>query len=145
MDLINPLLLIVAGILAISGLIVAKKPNAKELIDKLVPYQAFIGVALLAFGLWNLVRSLGSVFQILKFAPLLGITALGVIFSSVLLGFMFGMPQIAKWIPGESSAEAKAVELSKKVAPIQMIIGMIAIAAGALALLIELGILKPSF
>src|SRR5512143_2789329 len=37
MDLINILLLIVGGILAISALIVAKKPDAKELIDKLVP------------------------------------------------------------------------------------------------------------
>lgn len=142
MDLINPLLLIAAGILAVSGLIVAKKPNAKDLIDKLVPYQAFIGVGLLAFGLWNLVRSLGTVFDVLKVAPLLGITALAVIVSSVLLGFMFGMPQIAKWIPGQAAAEQKGMELSKKLAPFQVLIGIIGIASSLLWLLYRFGILK---
>ena len=35
------LLLIVGGILAVSGLIISKKPEAKALIDKIVPFQGF--------------------------------------------------------------------------------------------------------
>jgi hypothetical protein len=142
MDLLNPLLLLVAGILAISGLIVAKKPNAKELLDKLVPFQAFIGVGLLVFGLYNLLRSLGSIIDILKFAPLFAIVALGVIFSSILLGFMFGMPQIAKWMPGQGGAEQKGIALTKKLAPFQVIIGLVGIVSALLWLLYRFGILK---
>jgi len=113
MDIIEGLLVIVGGILAISGLIVAKKPDAKALIDKMMPFQAGIGVALLAFGLYNLLRSFGtpSIFDIIKFAPLLGIATLAMIVCSVLLGFMFGMPQIAKWIPGEGGAEQRLFDL----------------------------------
>ena len=137
-------LLILAGILALSAFIVAKKPDAKAMIDKLVPFQAFIGVGLLAISIINWLRmGLGFPFTIVKFWALGGIALIGAIFAGILLGFLFGMPQIAKWIPGESSAEQKAVELSKKIAPIQMIVGIIALISGLLFLLIELGILKP--
>src|ERR1700704_2437883 len=141
MDLINVLLLILAGILAVSGLIVAKKPNAKELIDKLVPFQAFIGVALLVLGLYNLIRAFGW-FGIF-FKSFFGIVALAVIATSILLGFMFGMPQIAKWIPGQGGAEQKGMELSKKLAPYQVIIGVVGIASALLWILYRYGILSP--
>lgn len=138
------ILLILGGVLALSTFIVAKKPDAKAMIDKLVPYQAFIGIGLLALSLINWIRiGLGTPFQLMKFWALGGITLIAAIFSGILLGFFFGMPQIAKWIPGESSAETRALELSKKIAGIQMIVGVIALVAGLLMLLMELRILKP--
>ena len=51
-------ILIAGGILGCAGLIVAKKPDAKELIGKLQPFQAGIGLALLGFGIWNLLDAL---------------------------------------------------------------------------------------
>jgi hypothetical protein len=145
MGWLHLILLILGGILAASAFIVAKKPNAKQTIDKLVPFQAFIGVGLLVMSILTwLDIGIINIFRLLKYWPLGGIAAIGGVFSGILLGALFGMPQIAKWIPGESSAETKALELSKKVAPIQMIVGVIALVSGALILLIELGILKPS-
>ncbi|MDB4962758.1 MAG: hypothetical protein JWP01_2757 [Myxococcales bacterium] len=144
MDLIAPLLLIVGGILAISNLIVAKKPDAKAMIDKLVPFQAGIGVALLAFGLYNVITGFTgtpSVFDLIKYAPVMGLTVLAVIVVSILLGFMFGMPQIAKWMPGEGNAEQKGMELSKKLAPFQVILGLVGIGAALLFLLFRFRIL----
>jgi hypothetical protein len=141
MALINILLLILAGILAISSLIVAKKPNAKELLDKLVPFQALIGIVLLAFGLVNLIRSLGVVGDM--FRGLVGLTFLLVMATSILLGFMFGMPQIAKWLPGDTVAEQKGVELTQKLAPYQTIIGLVGLVSALLALLYHLGIMHP--
>lgn len=142
MDLIMPLLLIVGGILAISNLIVSKKPSAKELIDKIVPYQAGIGIALLVFGVYNLLRSLSSIFTVIKMVPLLGISVLAMIICSVLLGFMFGMPQIAKWMPGNAKAEQKGMELSAKLAPFQLIIGLVGIGSTLIFLLYRFGILN---
>jgi len=144
MGWIHLILLILSGILAASAYIVAKKPDAKQMIDKLVPFQAFIGVGLLVMSIlvWLDIGVI-NLFRMLKYWPLGGIAAIGGVFSGILLGALFGMPQIAKWIPGESSAEAKALELSKKVAPIQMMVGTIALVSGALILMIELGILKP--
>jgi len=56
--LLNIIALAAGGILAASGFIVAQKPNAKELIDKLVPFQVTIGVAMLVLGLVNLLLQL---------------------------------------------------------------------------------------
>jgi hypothetical protein len=145
MDLINTLLLIVGGILAVSGLIVANKPDAKQLIDKLVPYQAIIGVALLAVGLVNLLRTIGGLFTTIKNFPLFGFAWLAIIVTSILLGFMFGMPQIAKWIPGQGGTENKGMELSKKLAPFQVIIGLIGLGASLIYLLYYLHILKMEY
>ena len=145
MDWLHEILLIAGGILALSAFIVAKKPDAKAMVDKLVPYQALIGVALLAVSLINMLR-VGPInmFRLLKIWPLFGITVIGAVISGILLGFFFGMPQIAKWIPGESSAETKATELAKKIAPLQMAVGVIALASGVLFLFYSLGILKPT-
>jgi uncharacterized membrane protein len=142
MDLINVLLLIVGGILALSGLIVAKQPNAKDMIDKLVPYKAIIGVALLVLGVLNLLRTLGVLFTWIRVSPLWGLSWLAVIVASVLLGFMFGMPQIAKWMPGNAAAEQKGIELTNKLAPYQVMIGLGGLVASFIFLLYRFGILS---
>ncbi len=63
--------------------------------------------------------------------------------SAIQLGFMFGMPQIAKWMPGEGGAEQKGMELSRQLAPFQVIIGLVGIGSSLLALLFALRILGP--
>jgi len=49
---------ILGGVIAASSYIVSKKANAKELIDKLVPYQGWIGVVLLFWSIKNVLRLL---------------------------------------------------------------------------------------
>jgi len=141
MDLINILLLIAGGILATSALIVAKKPDAKPWIDKLVPYQAIIGVALLVVGVLDLLRWLGALRHLLPDAPVHTVVWLAVIVTSILLGFLFGMAQIAKWLPGHAAAERKGMELSNKLAPYQLIIGLIGLGAALLLLLYRFGMM----
>jgi hypothetical protein len=142
METINALVLIAGGILAVSSLIVAKKPDAQKLIDKLVPYQAIIGVALLVLGIVNLIRGLGNhLLDILRIVPLFGLTYLAMCVTSILLGFLFGMPQIAKWLPGEGPAEQKGMELSRKLAPYQILIGIVGLVAALLMILYRLRIL----
>ena len=149
MDLINWLnivVLIAGGILAASGLIVAKKPDAKQLIDKLVPYQAVIGVALLALGLIHLLWWLGhGLLTGVTHGSFFAIVMLVMTIVSILLGFLFGMPQIAKWMPGQGAAENKGMELSNKLAPYQGILGLVGLAAALLALLYRLHILSVGF
>jgi hypothetical protein len=140
---VNIVLGIAGGILAAAALIVSKKPNAKQLIDKLTPYQAMIGVGLVGVSLINLLRMIGDLGLLFRFVPLFASAMLAMVGSGIALGALFGMPQIAKWIPGESSAEQKALELSKKVAGYQVVLGIIAIISSLVVLLYMLGILKP--
>ena len=139
---INILLGILGGILAAAALIVSKKPNAKAMIDKLTPYQALIGVGLVAVSLINFLRLLGHLSDMFKVNLLWAAGFLAMVGTGVVLGALFGMPQIAKWIPGESSAEQKALELSKKVAPYQVMLGIISFVASLITLLYMLEILK---
>lgn len=145
MDLLstlNALIVIVGGLLAISALIISKKPDAKALIDKLTPYQALIGVGMIALSVITFVRLLGVLTDLFKlnFTFALGIWCM--IGTGVALGALFGMPQISKWIPGDSPAEQKAMELTQKIAPFQVLLGLVAIAGGLIVLLFNLKILK---
>ncbi|HVK88828.1 MAG TPA: hypothetical protein VM513_32130 [Kofleriaceae bacterium] len=142
MEWLHAILLIVGAILAVSALIVAKAPDARAVIDKLVPFQALIGVGLLAVSVVQLLRGL-KFLDTMKDAPVPGLAWLAGSAGGIVLGFLFGMPQIAKMIPGDSPAEQKAQELSRKVAPYQVIIGVICGGAGILMLLLLLKIMKP--
>jgi len=130
--------LLAAGILAVSAIIISKKPSAKELIDKLVPYQGAIGVGLLAWGVIDLLRWLGhGLTGFMNAWPLGGAIVLVSILSEIALGFLFGMPMIAKWLPGHSSAEQKAMEMQQKVAGFSVTLGLIGIAAAVGLLLMQ--------
>ncbi len=139
---VNAIVAILGGILAASALILSKKPDAKQLIDKLVPYQAFIGVGLIALGVINFFRMLGYLTDFFKVNLMAAAALLSMIAVSALLGALFGMPQIIKWIPGESSAEQKALEMTRKIAPFQVMLGLVAMIASLVVLLYQFKILK---
>jgi hypothetical protein len=141
-SVLSAILLIVGGILALSGFIVAKQPNAKDLIDRLIPYQATIGVALLALGVLDLLGTLGALSTWIRLSTFFMLSRLCVIAGSILLGFLFGMPQISKWMPGAGAAEHKAIELRKKLAPYQVIIGAVGLGASLVYLMYRFGILN---
>lgn len=127
-----PLGLIVAGIIALSALIIAKLPQAKEYIDKLAAVQGFIGVALLILGVIGFIKIVGEIGDINKLSVGFLLALYGGIASAILLGFLLGMPLIAKWIPGDSPAEQKALEMQQKILPYQTILGAAALVTAVL-------------
>jgi hypothetical protein len=135
-----PILLILGGILAASSLIVAKKPEAKDLIAKLTPYQAIIGVALLGTGIWNLFLALTSwhLLAAMSVRPVYVIIAFVSIISAILLGLMFGMPMVGRL---SASGAAKGAEMAKKLAPYQVLIGLVGMGCGVFWILFTLGIM----
>lgn len=136
-SLLSPILLIVAGILAASAFIISKAPDAKRLIDKVVPIQGFLGVALLVWGVIDIIRilpdmdAINAVGKVHTFFPIAIWAGLA---CELVLGFLLGMPLIAKWLPGESAAEQRAVDVQKKIVPYQTIIGFVAIGTAILLL-----------
>ena len=140
MDYLQPLLIIAGGVLASAAVIAAKLPAAKRLVDKLAPYRALIGLVLLGWGIVSLVRGLGGIGAGLAATPVFATSVLVMIASSIALGFLFGMPQIARWVPGEPAAETKALELSRKIAPYQALLGLLGIGAALVFLAVRLGV-----
>jgi len=137
MGWLHVILLIVGGALACSNLILAKKPDAKQLLDKVVPFQAFIGIGLIVLGIVMFLQVGPSWFgAMLKAAPVIGIGMLGCVFGGIALGLVFGMPLISKWTGKDGSAVAA------KLAPFQVILGLVCIGSAVIMLLAYLGILK---
>lgn len=152
MGYLGPLLVIVAALVALSGLIISKKPDLKATFDKLAPYQGFLGVGLLAWGVWDLIHYVLTSVPIIdksRFGLLLSgvgpehfgadkvaaISLIGYIISEILLGFMLGFGLIATWIPGESGAEKGAVKVQKKLLALAVPIGFVGLGCALLWLI----------
>lgn len=142
MEILASLLLIVGGVLAISALIISKQPEAKKYIDKLLPFQALIGVGMLVVGVLTFLKVLPYVFPLIKNVPLQGIALIVICLISVLLGFVFGMVQIAKWLPGHPQAEQRGQELIGKILPYQILLGIAGIGAAVVFLMYRFGIMN---
>lgn len=124
--------LLLAATIALSAIIISKQPSAKELIDKLTPFQGFLGVGLLVLGIIDLIKVLPHLDMISKLPYLMSLAIYGSVASEVFLGFLLGMPLIAKWIPGDSPAEQKALEMQQKIIPFQAILGGLAVVTALL-------------
>jgi hypothetical protein len=127
-------ILIVGGILGAAGLIIKNKPSAAELIGKLTPWQGWIGILLLLWGIWDLIQSFG-----LLALGLIGIFYLATACVEIVLGFLLGFSLIAKYT-GE-----KGEKIFKSVSPFQGIFGIIAILLGLFWLLTGFGIFNFLF
>lgn len=130
--MLDGLISIAGGILAASALIVAKKPNAKELINKLTPYTGWIGIVMFCWGVYgvlNIVRFLG----ILTAAPLFFVFALAITLSDLAVGFLLGFGLITKYtLNGSPGARARGEQLRERLVPYQATFGIISIVCGVL-------------
>ncbi len=119
--------LVAGGILAAASLIVARKPNAQELIDKLTPYQGWIGIVLFFWGFWDIINGLGY----MTFSFLGGVIWLVCGIVEILLGFLLGFGLISKFaLSKNEQAMEKGQKIRGKLAPFQGILGIIAIITG---------------
>ncbi len=123
--------LILLSIIAVPSLLLSKKPNAKELLEKIEPYQGWIGLVFCFWGVWGIISAVLNIGW-LSVAPILWATYLAGNILSALLGFMLGIGLINKlFLSKNESAKAKAEELRSKIAPKQGKLGILGLAVGA--------------
>ncbi len=141
----NVVILILGGSLAASSLILAKKPDAKALFEKIAPYQGTIGVVMFLWGIWEVLHILLNldVLKALFGGPItLKLTAVVWPVTAVILlalGFLLGFGMIQAFA-GKKSPEmaAKSEQMMKKLAPHQTWLGIVSIACGVWWLLFVL-------
>ena len=126
-NIITIIVLLAGGILGAANLIVAKKPNAQELIDKLTPYQGYIGVVLVVWGIVDVIRlipSLGAFGSAPFWMLVWTVTAL----TELALGFLLGYGLISKYALSKNpQALEKGQQLRAKLAVYQGPLGLVAI------------------
>ena len=122
--------LVLLSIIAVPSLVLSKKPNAKELLEKIEPYQGWIGIVFCFWGVWGVISSLLNIGWLTS-APIWWITLLAGSLIQAILGFMLGFGLINKFFLGKNEkAKEKAIELRSKIAPKQGKLGIVGIAVG---------------
>ena len=136
--MLGGLITIAGGILAASGFIIKRSPNAQQLIDKIAPYQGWIGVTMFIWGIKEILGVLTSL-RLLSVAPLRWIfwTASGV--SDLLVGFLLGFGLITHYaLSKNEQAKAKGAAIREKLVGIQAPLGLVSIILGALYIVMVL-------
>lgn len=128
MGLINGIWLAVLGILGASSLIIAKRPDAKEMIAKLAPYQGWIGAVSALWGVWGIISSVLNLGW-LAHAPIFWITFLADSVLLFALGLLLGVGVLKTFIKN-ADANAKMDQTMAKLAPFQGTLGLVAIGVG---------------
>jgi hypothetical protein len=128
MGLLAAIWMIVLGVLGAANLIIARQPQAKELIGKLAPYQGWIGAISALWGLWITIWSLLNI-RWLHVAPLLWLTFLAEGLLLLCLGLLLGVGVLKTFIKQPKAAESMDLAVTR-LTPYQGTLGLIAIALG---------------
>ena len=137
--MIYGILLIVFGLLAIPTLVIAKKPDAKELFDKVAPFLGWIGVVAILIGFWDLIffiRNLGYLGTSTRNTVII-VFYLAIAVVQLALGFIMAYSLISKYLLSKNpEAQAKGEATLAKLMPFQGRLGIGAIALGILYLIL---------
>lgn len=128
MGLINGIWLMLLGVLGASNLIIARKPDAKELIAKLSPYQGWIGAVSAIWGVWGIISAVLSLGWLAHF-PIYWATWLLYAVLQAGLGLLLGVGVLKSFIKN-AQANEKMDQTIQKLAPYQGRMGIVAIGAG---------------
>jgi len=130
--MLSGLISIAGGILAAAALIIARKPDAKALIDKLTPYQGWIGLVMFGWGIHEIIGVLTnmglmtSMFTRWLFWALTG-------GSDLVVGFLLGFGLLVKYALGKNAtAMARGQQIRVKLAAYQGVFGIVSIVMGVL-------------
>ena len=136
--IIDGLWIFVLGALAVPNLILAKRPDAKQLLDKIAPYQGWIGLISALWGLISIPHLIGALTWLRSGRGLIAFIFLAVfVVTQTLLGFVLGIGVIKHFIK-DASAQAKMDEVLAKILPYQATLGLLAMADGILIVVLSI-------
>jgi hypothetical protein len=135
MGIVNGLFLILLGALCIPSLVAQKSPNAKALLDKVVPFQGIFGFIVFIWGIWVIIQIILNLSWIGLLFPrglIFWITILVDGLLSLAGGAILGWGLIQKHLLGKApeDVKAKAEASFAKLVAFQPKIGIAAIIFG---------------
>jgi hypothetical protein len=126
--MVNGIWLALLGILGASNLIIARKPDAKEMIAKLAPYQGWMGAVSALWGAWGIISAVLSIGWLAHW-PIYWITFLADSVLQFSLGLLLGVGVLKTFIKNPQANE-KMNQTITKLAPFQGTLGLVAIGLG---------------
>jgi len=134
---LNGIWLALLGILAAPNIIVSKKPEAAEWIDKLRPYQGWLGVVSLVYGIIKLIQMLGGLSFGFRHFLIITLTALVWALLLIVLGLLLGINVIKTFVK-DAAFQSKMDGVVTKIAAKQGKLGLVAIIVGLWIVVINL-------
>src|SRR5262245_58481694 len=128
--LITGLVLVVLGVLAAASSIVARRPDARVYIDKLLPYQGWFGFIACLWGIWIIISAILNL-NWFSYVPVWWLTylATGALIAS--LGLLLGYALLTKFILSHSAEAVRRGEhLRLSIVPYQIMLGYAAVILG---------------
>jgi uncharacterized membrane protein SpoIIM required for sporulation len=135
--LLSNALLIVVGFLGAADLIISKKPDAKQIVDRLAPYRGGLGVAgaiWAVVGLLLMLPNLGTALKVSLVGTVIGLLGIVSLFGT---GFLLGFGLIQSFNKN-AAAKEKAEQLRGKLVAFQVPMGLVCIVLGVLGLVFML-------
>jgi hypothetical protein len=126
--MIHGIWLAVLGILGASSLIIARRPDAADMIAKLAPYQGWIGAVSALWGVWGIISCVLNIAWMTSF-PIYWFSWLADSILQACLGLLLGVGVLKTFIK-DPAAGARMDETIKKIAPFQGTLGLAAIGLG---------------
>ena len=120
--------LIVLGVVAVPSLIIAKRPDAKELIAKLTPYQGWLGAVSCLWGVWGISSAVLNIGWLSTW-PIWWVSWLAGSILQAALGLILGIGTMKTFIKNPQ-AQLKMDETLAKLSPKQGMLGVAAIGVG---------------
>lgn len=128
MGFVGGIWLFVLGALAAPSLILAKRPDADQVLAKIEPYQGWIGAVSALWGVWGVISALLNL-GLIKIVPILWITILAVALVQLALGLLLGVGVLKQYIKNPE-AQAKMDQTIAKLRPKQGKLGLVAMGLG---------------
>jgi hypothetical protein len=118
------------GILAASNLIIARKPDAAQLIGKIAPYQGWIGAVSAVWGVFGILRCVRHI-GLISLVPGYWLLSLADSILLACLGLLLGVGVFKSFIKS-ADANGKLDRVIARLAPYQGKLGVVAIVLGGL-------------
>lgn len=120
--------LILLGALAVPSMIIAKRPDAKDMLAKITPYQGWIGAVSCLGGVWGIISAILNIGALSTWPIWWSSWLIGSIFQAA-LGLILGIGVLKSFIKNPQ-AQAKMDETLAKLSPKQGMLGVGAIGFG---------------
>ncbi|GAA0871131.1 hypothetical protein GCM10009117_02760 [Gangjinia marincola] len=127
--------LIFLSVVAVPSLLLSRKPDAKELLAKVEPYQGWIGIVFFFWGTWGIISAVLNI-DVLSIAPIWWATWVTSCVVMAALGFMLGYSLLNQWfLSNNATAKLKADQMRSAIAPKQGKLGIVGIILGTWAII----------
>ncbi|MEA2041855.1 MAG: hypothetical protein U9N85_04805 [Bacteroidota bacterium] len=128
--MLNALVLIFISLLIAPQLIVSREPDAQKFIDRIGPYQAWIGVIAVLWGAWAFLQTIFDI-NIIDEHFIWWITRLGGSILITLNGLLLGYAKINKHFLSRSpESKLKADEIMLKLRPASRLLAIAGVFGG---------------